>query len=142
MNHNKLLLTARLALASAYLLIIPTYLTIFPPRAGLLAYLGYCGSHALLAFAAAASLFWFGRHTPFVCIVMPIMKAIESFGAAFAIPESAPHWYPIIALLYPLIWSAIVVFLYSSLKAAVAIKMNVQQSVPGYPPQGVGSPEP
>ena len=141
MNKYPLILTARFALASAYLLQIPIYLTVFPPRLGLLAYLGYCGSYSLLAFAAAASLIWFGRHTPLVCVILPVLKIIESFGALFSISESLPRWHLARGLMFPLIWTAITIFLYSSLKAALANRMNLQQSVPGYPPQGVGSPE-
>ena len=142
MNINTLTHTARLALASAYLLAIPTYLTIFPPRFGLSAYVVYCGGYALLALAAAVSLIWFGRYTPYACILLPVLNAMESFRTVFSIPESMPPWYPARALMFPLIWIAIAVFLYFLLRAAVANKMNVQQSVAGPAPQSVPLPEP
>ena len=142
MNTNPLTLTARLALASAYLLAIPIYLTIFPPRCGLSVYVVYCGGYALLAFAAAVSLIWFGRYTPYACILLPVLKAIESFRTVFSIPESMPPWYPARTLMFPLIWVAIAVFLFYLLRAAVANKMNVQQSGAAYVAQSAPSADP
>ena len=142
MNQNNIFRTARLALASAYILMIPTYLVIFPPRLNVLFYLGYCVGPALFAVAAAASLIWLGRYTPLVCILLPAWTVLESFGFLFATPDYAPRWYPLVALLYPLAKITMIVFLYSFLKFVVAAKTNVQQSVAGAPSQGVGSPEP
>jgi hypothetical protein len=122
MNPNKQRLVLTVALASAYVLSIPISLTVFPPRFGLIGYLIACGVPAALALAGAISLFWFRRHSPIVCALMPSWQGIWSCSYVFRIPESMPQWYTVRQLMFPLIWIAVILFVYVSLELTVANK--------------------
>ena len=114
--NNAITRTARIALAVAYFLSIPLFLSLFSWHLGLFAYVVYCGLYALAALIAAIALIWSGRFTPHACALLPVLKAMESFVSIFSNQNPASIWLHARQFLFPLIWLAIAAFLYIALR--------------------------
>lgn len=132
MNHRRTRTALTLSLAAAYLLAIPSVLSVFPPSVAPRAYVLYSGGQAFLALVAAVSLLCFPRHSPIACVLFPGWKAIESLVAVFLTPASMPSWWPARQLTFSLMWIAVVIFVYASLRLTVANKA-LQASDAGAP---------
>ncbi len=121
MKMEYTLRTLTVFLVAAYLLTIPLCLTIIPPRLGVLAICVVGILPSALALAAAASLLWFKRSAPVVCLLLPAWITIQETIGAFQ-RSTTPSWLYARDVLWLLKWICLLIAIHVGLKMIFANK--------------------